>query len=69
MFETYDGMCELLQIAAGVLSTLTVNKSRCEGALTSDMLATDLAYYLVRKGIPFREAHSISGKFYELSNS
>ncbi|XP_067948161.1 argininosuccinate lyase-like [Watersipora subatra] len=61
MFETYDSMSELLQIATGVLSTLTVHKSRCQGALTSDMLATDLAYYLVRKGIPFREAHSLSG--------
>jgi len=31
------------------------------GALTTDMLATDLADYLVRKGIPFRETHHISG--------
>lgn len=62
LFSTYDSMCELLQIATGVLSTLTVNKKRCEEALSSDMLATDLAYYLVRKGVPFREAHSLSGK-------
>uniref|UniRef100_A0A7N6FGJ6 Argininosuccinate lyase n=1 Tax=Anabas testudineus TaxID=64144 RepID=A0A7N6FGJ6_ANATE len=33
-----------------------------EAALSPDMLATDLAYYLVRKGVPFREAHGISGK-------
>lgn len=26
------------------------------------MLATDLAYYLVRKGVPFRKAHSLAGK-------
>lgn len=63
MFEAYDSMCELLQIACGVLSTLKVNKARCEGALTSDMLATDLAYYLVRKGVPFRQAHSLSGRY------
>jgi len=62
MFETYDTMTELIQISAGVLSTLKVNASRCEGALTADMLATDLAYYLVRKSVPFREAHSLSGE-------
>ncbi|XP_037543271.1 argininosuccinate lyase-like [Nematolebias whitei] len=33
-----------------------------EAALSPDMLATDLAYYLVRKGVPFREAHGLSGK-------
>ncbi|KAG8509898.1 Argininosuccinate lyase [Galemys pyrenaicus] len=31
-------------------------------ALSPDMLATDLAYYLVRKGMPFRQAHEASGK-------
>lgn len=31
-------------------------------ALTDDMLATDLAEYLVRKGVPFRETHHISGR-------
>lgn len=31
-------------------------------ALTADMLATDLADYLVRKGVPFRETHHISGR-------
>jgi argininosuccinate lyase len=30
-------------------------------ALSSDMLATDLADYLVRKGVPFRETHHIAG--------
>lgn len=30
-------------------------------ALSADMLATDLAEYLVRKGVPFRETHHISG--------
>lgn len=63
MFDTYDAMCELLQISCGVLSTLTVNREKCDAALSPDMLATDLAYYLVRKGVPFRTAHSLSGKY------
>lgn len=36
-------------------------------ALTPDMLATDLAEYLVRKGIPFRETHHVSGSAVRLS--
>ena len=32
-----------------------------KAALSADMLATDLAEYLVRKGVPFRETHHISG--------
>lgn len=36
-------------------------------ALTTDMLATDLADYLVRKGIPFRETHHISGSAVKMS--
>ena len=35
--------------------------------LSSDMLATDLAEYLVRKGVPFRETHEISGRAVVLS--
>ena len=38
-------------------------------ALTMDMLATDLADYLVRKGIPFRETHHISGRAVALAES
>ncbi|CAR25431.1 Arginosuccinase [Lachancea thermotolerans] len=49
-------------IATGVISTLTINKESMYKALTMDMLATDLADYLVRKGVPFRETHHISGE-------
>uniref|UniRef100_A0A7N8Y7U8 Argininosuccinate lyase n=1 Tax=Mastacembelus armatus TaxID=205130 RepID=A0A7N8Y7U8_9TELE len=59
MFDCYDTVHAVLQVTSGVMSTL---KSVMEAALSPDMLATDLAYYLVRKGVPFREAHGISGK-------
>ena len=36
-------------------------------SLTPDMLATDLADYLVRKGVPFRETHHISGQVVALA--
>ncbi|XP_058614883.1 argininosuccinate lyase isoform X2 [Onychostoma macrolepis] len=62
MFDAYDTVHAVLQVATGVISTLKVNRPAMEGALSPDMLATDLAYHLVRKGMPFREAHSCAGK-------
>lgn len=38
-----------------------------KAALTPDLLATDLAEYLVRKGVPFRETHHISGRVVALA--
>jgi argininosuccinate lyase len=40
---------------------MTVNKERMLAAIDASMLATDLADYLVRKGVPFREAHGMAG--------
>ncbi|AWO99793.1 putative argininosuccinate lyase [Scophthalmus maximus] len=62
MFDCYDTVHAVLQVTTGVMSTLQINQSVMEAALSPDMLATDLAYYLVRKGMPFREAHGVSGK-------
>uniref|UniRef100_A0A3B5LAJ5 Argininosuccinate lyase n=1 Tax=Xiphophorus couchianus TaxID=32473 RepID=A0A3B5LAJ5_9TELE len=62
LFDCYDTVHAVLQVTTGVMSTLKINQSVMEAALSPDMLATDLAYYLVRKGVPFREAHGLSGK-------
>ncbi|XP_046852052.1 argininosuccinate lyase-like isoform X2 [Xenia sp. Carnegie-2017] len=51
----------VLQVAAGTLSTLKIDKQKMSSGLVPSMLSTDLAYYLVRKGVPFRDAHSLSG--------
>jgi len=56
-----------LQIATGVLSTLAIQPESMLKSLTPDMLATDLADYLVRKGVPFRETHHISGQVVALA--
>ncbi|KAH9502910.1 hypothetical protein Btru_074762 [Bulinus truncatus] len=61
LFDTYDTLCSVLQIATGVLSTLKIHPENMQKALSHDMLATDIAYYLVRKGLPFREAHGMAG--------
>nr|XP_005889947.1 PREDICTED: argininosuccinate lyase isoform X2 [Bos mutus] len=62
VFEVSDTMSAVLQVATGVISTLQIHRENMGRALSPDMLATDLAYYLVRKGMPFRQAHEASGK-------
>ncbi|KAL2094602.1 hypothetical protein ACEWY4_009321 [Coilia grayii] len=69
MFDAYDTVEAVLQIATGVMATLKVNSSKMQAALSPDMLATDLAYYLVRKGVPFRQAHGCSGKAVALAEA
>ncbi len=61
LFDAVDTLSGSLQIAAGVIATLTVNAPRMAQSLVPEMLATDLAEYLVRKGIPFRETHHVAG--------
>lgn len=62
LFDALTTVEHSILIATGVISTLSIRKEKMEGALTMDMLATDLADYLVRKGVPFRETHHISGE-------
>ncbi|XP_036991474.1 argininosuccinate lyase [Artibeus jamaicensis] len=62
VFEVSETMSAVLQVATGVISTLQIHRENMWRALSPDMLATDLAYYLVRKGMPFRQAHEASGK-------
>ncbi|GAD99653.1 argininosuccinate lyase [Paecilomyces variotii No. 5] len=58
-----------IQIATGVLSTLTTIPEKMVAALAPEMLATEFADYLVRKGVPFREGHHISGRVVALAEN
>lgn len=62
MMDHVKTVSDSIQIANGVLSTLTVSPEKMRAALDPFMLATDVADYLVRKGVPFRETHHISGR-------
>ncbi|AQZ10043.1 ARG4 (YHR018C) [Zygosaccharomyces parabailii] len=62
LFDCLTTVEHSILIATGVISTLSVQNKKMVKALTMDMLATDLADYLVRKGVPFRETHHISGE-------
>ena len=59
-FDTVDTLLSTLEVFAGMIETMTVHTTRMEDASqTGNMLATDLADYLVARGMPFREAHGV----------
>ena len=60
-------LSDSIQIATGVLSTLSIQPEKMREALAPEMLATEFADYLVRKGVPFREGHHISGRIIQLA--
>lgn len=62
LFDTLDTLAMLLPIVAGVVESMTVNADAMRATLGDAMLATDLADYLVKKGMPFREAHGVVGQ-------
>lgn len=63
LFDTVDTVLGCLPLMAGMLATMKVNRGRlARAAEESYALATDLADYLVKKGVPFRDAHHIIGR-------
>lgn len=62
LFDSVDNMNVLLPVLTAVIKTLQINPNKMRAALTDDMLATDLADYLVKKGLPFRQAHHVVGQ-------
>lgn len=62
-FEAFDTTSACVKILTGVISELQVNEERLKETINEGYLnATEFADYLVRKGIPFRDAHSIVGE-------
>jgi argininosuccinate lyase len=61
LFDAVDTMRLVLPAVTGALDEITFNTDRMQAALSSTMMATDLADYLVNKGISFREAHGVVG--------
>jgi len=63
LFDTVDTLRSSLQVFAQMIRTLKVDAERTRDAIRKDyILATDLADYLVKKGLPFREAHGVIAK-------
>lgn len=62
LFDTLDTLHDLLPVMAGVIETMQPQPEHMRAALDDAMLATDLADYLVRRGVPFRQAHHLVGR-------
>lgn len=67
LFDTVDTLTACLSIFAPLIATLKVNRDRMRQAISGDFsTATDLADYLARRGLPFREAHAVVGRLVQL---
>ncbi|MFX3619420.1 MAG: argininosuccinate lyase [Sporolactobacillus sp.] len=63
IFDTVKTIEGALQLLAPILETMTVKKDRMRQAVENDYSnATDIADYLAKKGLPFREAHAVTGQ-------
>jgi argininosuccinate lyase len=62
VFDALDTLNLTLPVMEGVIGSLVVREEQMAKALSFDLLATDLAEYLVRKGVSFRRAHDVVGQ-------
>jgi argininosuccinate lyase len=64
LFDSVDTVGATLEVFAAMLPQIKINRTRMEAAAGDPgLLATDLAEYLVKKGMPFRQAHEVVGRF------
>ncbi|MCC6799058.1 MAG: argininosuccinate lyase [Anaerolineae bacterium] len=69
LFDAFDTLSALLPALTGLIETASLAPSKMRGALDPALLATDLADYLVEKGVPFREAHTVAGHTVRLAET
>ena len=68
LFDTADTVRATVRIFTAMLGNIKVNRAACAAAVSDPaLLATDLADYLVRKGMPFRRAHYVVGSVVALA--
>jgi len=61
VFDAVDCLDRLLPVVRGLIAELTFDEPRMAAACDPLLAATDVADYLVEKGVPFREAHHLTG--------
>jgi argininosuccinate lyase len=62
LFDSVDTVRAALEVFSAMLPKIEINRERMEAAASDpNLFATDIAEYLVKKGVPFREAHEIVG--------
>ena len=62
LFDTVDTLSLVLPAMTGAMATATVDAERASQGLEPGMLATEVADYLVERGVPFRTAHEVVGR-------
>ncbi len=63
LFDSFETVSLALRVNAEMVAAMRINRDRCAAAVSDPLLlATDLADYLVRRGVPFRKAHELVGK-------
>jgi argininosuccinate lyase len=67
LFDTIDTLVLTLPAVAGAVATAELVPGRMGDAMAAELLATDLADYLVRKGVPFRTSHEVIGRLVRLA--
>ena len=66
LFDATDNAIESLSVFSKMTGTMRFNEARCAALLEINYItATEIADYLVERGLPFREAHRITGKIVE----
>lgn len=69
LFDAWDTLLLLLPTLGGLVESVEMIPARMRAALDESMLATDLADYLVGKGLPFRQAHTLAGQIIRLAET
>lgn len=68
LFDSFDIISKELKVLAGLIKTLKFNNEKINEHLKDESLyATDLVYYLVKKGEPFKKAHTVIGELVKYS--
>jgi argininosuccinate lyase len=67
VFQAYDQLITLLPVLAGAIDSLQIHAERMQQLIDPAMMATDLADYLVTRGVPFRQAHELTGQAVKLA--
>ncbi|MFW6069029.1 MAG: argininosuccinate lyase, partial [Chloroflexota bacterium] len=67
VFDSYDTLMATVPVLSGTVRTLQLNPQAMRAQLEAGLLATDLADYLVQKGMPFRQAHEVVGRVVRLA--
>ncbi|MFQ5401381.1 MAG: argininosuccinate lyase [Anaerolineae bacterium] len=67
LFDAFDTLSLVVPVMAGLIHTLMIRPERMKAQLEPGLLATDVADYLVKRGVPFRQAHGLVGAVVKLA--